>query len=160
MVLECERDGGPCSVAVLTCRLRLVSLAAQRFVAQVLEEASNVHQMRKMAPPAKLKEAGYDPKDKRDLLTVEDLVKAMEEVGRAAGGAALQAHHCERSKARQLCCVLLTQHVVPTRCSTALKLAACRTTSQPSRNDNRRCVSLPLPVPLVSVHSLSSSSAL
>jgi chemotaxis receptor (MCP) glutamine deamidase CheD len=73
----------------------LVSLAAQRFVAQVLEEASNAHQMRKMAPPAKLKEAGYDPKDKRDLLTVEDLVKAMEEVGteragrlrRIAGGA-------------------------------------------------------------------------
>ncbi|KAL4448144.1 hypothetical protein ABPG75_005363 [Micractinium tetrahymenae] len=61
--------------------VRLISVAAQRFLAQVLEEAHNVHKLRQMAPAAKLKEAGYDPKDKRELLTTEDLVKACEEYG-------------------------------------------------------------------------------
>ncbi|KAL4853032.1 Transcription initiation factor TFIID subunit 10 [Chlorella vulgaris] len=61
--------------------VRMISLAAQRFVAQVLEEAYNTHKLRQMAPAAKLKEAGFDPKDKRELLTVEDLQKAMEEYG-------------------------------------------------------------------------------
>ena len=46
----------------------------------MLEEAYNAHKLRQMAPAAKLKEAGYDPKDKRELLTVEDLLKALEEV--------------------------------------------------------------------------------
>ncbi|EFN56271.1 hypothetical protein CHLNCDRAFT_145129 [Chlorella variabilis] len=65
--------------------VRMISVAAQRFVAQVLEEAYNAHKLRQMAPAAKLKEAGYDPKDKRELLTVEDLLKALEEYGVKAG---------------------------------------------------------------------------
>ncbi|PRW45195.1 zinc phosphodiesterase ELAC 2-like isoform X2 [Chlorella sorokiniana] len=65
----------------------MVSLAAQRFIAQVLEEAHNTHKLRQMAPAAKLKEQGFDPKDKRDMLSVEDLVKALGEHGVKLGRA-------------------------------------------------------------------------
>lgn len=99
------------------CRVRLISLAAQRFLAQVswpgpprrcvhfggghhwgpawafqlaaarclhcplqvLEEAHNAQKLRQMAPAPRLKEQGYDA-SKRELLTVEDLQKALEEV--------------------------------------------------------------------------------
>lgn len=67
--------------------VRLISIAAQRFLAQVLEEAHSVHKLRQMAPAVKLKEAGYDPKDRRELLTAEDLVKALEEHGVSVGRA-------------------------------------------------------------------------
>ena len=49
---------------------------------QVLEEAHNAQKLRQMAPPARLKEQGYD-QSKRELLTVEDLQKALEEVSRS-----------------------------------------------------------------------------
>ncbi|PSC70841.1 Transcription initiation factor TFIID subunit 10 [Micractinium conductrix] len=61
--------------------VRFISIAAQRFLAQVLEEAHNAHKLRQMAPAPKLKEAGYDPRDRRDLLTTEDLIKALDEYG-------------------------------------------------------------------------------
>lgn len=71
-----------CPTHPRACRsVRLVSLAAQRFVAQVLEEAMQAHKHRQLAPAAKLKEQGWDPRDKRELLQAEDLVKALEEVG-------------------------------------------------------------------------------
>ena len=61
---------------------------------QVLEEARNAAKLRQLAPPAKLKEAGYDPRDKRDVLTVEDLVKAMGEVRAAVAAATTLAGLC------------------------------------------------------------------
>jgi hypothetical protein len=45
----------------------------------VLEEAHNAQKLRQMAPAPRLKEQGYDA-SKRELLTVEDLQKALEEV--------------------------------------------------------------------------------
>ncbi len=62
------------------CRLRLVSLAAQRFVASALHDAKQVYSRRQKQTPARLKEAGYDIKDKRPVLLAEDLAEAMSEV--------------------------------------------------------------------------------
>ena len=47
---------------------------------QVLEEAHNAQKLRQMAPSVRLKEQGYG-EQKQELLTVEDLQKALEEVG-------------------------------------------------------------------------------
>ena len=55
------------------CRLRLVSVAAQQFVAGVLDEAVNTHKRRRLAPAAHLRQQGLDPRDKRAVLTTEDL---------------------------------------------------------------------------------------
>lgn len=62
------------------CRLRLVSLAAQRFVASALHDAKQVYSRRQKQTPARLKEAGYDIKDRRPVLLTEDLAEAMLEV--------------------------------------------------------------------------------
>ncbi len=61
--------------------LRLVSLAAQKFLAGVLDEAVNVHKRRKLAPAQHLKAEGYNVKDKRVVLITEDLSEALKEVG-------------------------------------------------------------------------------
>ncbi len=62
------------------CRVRLVSLAAQRFVASALHDAKQVYSRRQKQTPARLKEAGYDVKDRRPVLLTEDLAEAMLEV--------------------------------------------------------------------------------
>ena len=64
----------------------------------MLEEAHNAHKLRQMAPAAKLKEQGFDPKDKRDLLTVEDLVKALGEVRALIGLWALGSKRGARAR--------------------------------------------------------------
>ena len=60
--------------------MRLVSLAAQRFVASALHDAKQVYSRRQKQAPARLKEAGYDVKDRRPVLLTEDLAEAMLEV--------------------------------------------------------------------------------
>lgn len=75
---------GPSSLqteGLLPCgRVRLVSLAAQRFVASALHDAKQVYSRRQKQTPARLKEAGYDVKDRRPVLLTEDLAEAMLEV--------------------------------------------------------------------------------
>ena len=73
-------SGLPLSCSPCTCRTRLVSLAAQKFIAGAIHDAMQVHARRQKQPPARLKEAGYDVKDKRPVLLTEDLAEALLEV--------------------------------------------------------------------------------
>ncbi len=67
------------SILVLTCRVRLLSLAAQRFIATALHDAMQIQAKRQKQPSAQLKGAGHDIKDKRPTLTIEDLAQALQE---------------------------------------------------------------------------------
>lgn len=71
------------------CRVRLVSLAAQRFVASVLDEAVNVHKRKKQAPVQHRKAEGYNVKDSRCVLSTEDLAEALKDVSGMLGTLAL-----------------------------------------------------------------------
>ena len=62
-----------------------MSLAAQKFIAGAIHDAMQVHARRQKQPPARLKEAGYDVKDKRPALLTEDLAEALLEVHSAHG---------------------------------------------------------------------------
>lgn len=73
--------------------VRLVSLAAQRFIASLLDEAINVHKRRKLAPASQLKADGHNVRDKRAVLTTEELVEALKEVRRCAGCMCFVASH-------------------------------------------------------------------
>ncbi len=64
----------------MTCRVRLLSLAAQRFIATALHDAMQIQAKRQKQPSAQLKGAGHDVKDKRSTLTLEDLAQALQEV--------------------------------------------------------------------------------
>lgn len=136
--------------------MRLVSLAAQRFVAQVLEEARQAHKHRQLAPAAKLKEQGWDPRDKRELLQTEDLVKALEEVGGWVGCIVhrLMSSHdvvawasgaCGQPGPRDAAQANDSRHgYVPPACSMASRWAGRRTTQPPtSRSDARAHAALP-----------------
>ena len=61
-------------------RVRLLSLASQRFVATALHDAMQIQARRLKQPAAQLKGAGHDIKDKRSTLTIEDLAQALQEV--------------------------------------------------------------------------------
>ena len=50
-------------------------------MASILDEAVNVHKRRKLAPAQHLKAEGYNIKDKRVVLTADDLSEALKEVG-------------------------------------------------------------------------------
>ena len=63
-----------------TCRVKLLSLAAQRFMATALNDAMQIQAKRQKQPSAQLKDAGHDIKDKRPTLTIEDLAQALQEV--------------------------------------------------------------------------------
>lgn len=65
-------------------RLRLVSLATQRFLASILDEAINIHKRRRLAPAAQLRADGHDPRDKRVVLSTEELAEALKEVRRVS----------------------------------------------------------------------------
>ena len=67
-------------VLMPTCRVRLMSLAAQRFIATALNDAMQIQAKRQKQPSAQLKDAGHDIKDKRPTLTIEDLAQALQEV--------------------------------------------------------------------------------
>ncbi|GLI63162.1 hypothetical protein VaNZ11_005933, partial [Volvox africanus] len=60
---------------------QVVSLAAQRFLATVLNDAMQYHKMKRAAGVKAMKEAGLDPKDKRRLLRTDDLAQALQEYG-------------------------------------------------------------------------------
>ena len=67
-------------MCIMTCRVRLLSLAAQRFIATALHDAMQIQAKRQKQPSAQLKGAGHDVKDKRPTLTLEDLAQALQEV--------------------------------------------------------------------------------
>jgi hypothetical protein len=54
-------------------------LAAQQFVDEVLEEAKQLHDQRKLAPAAHLKAEGFNTKETRSVLTTEDLAAALKQ---------------------------------------------------------------------------------
>mmetsp|Transcript_8687 Transcript_8687/g.16460 ORF Transcript_8687/g.16460 Transcript_8687/m.16460 type:complete len:139 (+) Transcript_8687:97-513(+) len=60
---------------------RLISLAAQRFVAGIAEEAHWYCEQRQQSTAKSKIEQGYDARDKRKVLTTEDLAAAMKEYG-------------------------------------------------------------------------------
>jgi hypothetical protein len=62
------------------CSTRLVSVAAQKFVAGIAEEAHWYAEQRQQASVKSKVDAGYDVRDKRKVLTTEDLAAAMKEV--------------------------------------------------------------------------------
>lgn len=67
-------------LSILACRVRLLSLAAQRFIATALHDAMQIQAKRQKQPSAQLKGAGHELKDKRLTLTIEDLAQALQEV--------------------------------------------------------------------------------
>ena len=60
---------------------RLVSLATERFVQRVADDAYRCAVQRQQAQAKEKKERGYDPKDKRLVLETEDLAAALRDVG-------------------------------------------------------------------------------
>jgi transcription initiation factor TFIID subunit 10 len=60
---------------------RLVSLAAERFVQQVADDAYRCAVQRNQAQLKEKKEKGYDLKDKRLVLESEDLAAALRDYG-------------------------------------------------------------------------------
>ncbi|KXZ52560.1 hypothetical protein GPECTOR_9g604 [Gonium pectorale] len=60
---------------------QVVSLAAQRFLATVLNDTMQYHKMKRAAGVKAMKEVGLDPKDKRRLLRTDDLAQALQEHG-------------------------------------------------------------------------------
>jgi hypothetical protein len=71
---------GEADEAIWGSSTRLVSLAAQKFVAGIAEEAHWYAEQRQQATTKSKVEAGYDVRDKRKVLTTEDLAAAMKEV--------------------------------------------------------------------------------
>lgn len=61
--------------------VRLVSLAAQNFLAGVTNDALQVHKRRKQASTWRQKELGYNAKDQRLVLATEDVAEALKELG-------------------------------------------------------------------------------
>jgi transcription initiation factor TFIID subunit 10 len=61
--------------------VRLVSLAAQNFLAGVINDTLQVQKRRKQASAWRQKELGYNAKDQRLVLTTEDVAEALKELG-------------------------------------------------------------------------------
>ncbi|KAK9829963.1 hypothetical protein WJX72_008918 [[Myrmecia] bisecta] len=61
--------------------VRLVSLAAQKFLRDVTHDALQIRKRRLSAPAQRLKEQGMNPKDDRAVLTIDDLSDALQEYG-------------------------------------------------------------------------------
>lgn len=59
-------------------RLRLISLAAQKFVANVSHESLQINKQRRRQTQVRLKEQGL--KDQKIVLTLEDTAAALQEV--------------------------------------------------------------------------------
>eukprot|EP01025_Chloroclados_australasicus_P013583 TRINITY_DN16396_c0_g1_i1.p3 TRINITY_DN16396_c0_g1~~TRINITY_DN16396_c0_g1_i1.p3 ORF type:complete len:142 (+),score=15.42 TRINITY_DN16396_c0_g1_i1:38-427(+) len=62
--------------------IRIISFAAQMFVSGILYDAKQFSRMRKeTTPQARLKEAGYNYRDKRVIVTIDDVNEALKEAG-------------------------------------------------------------------------------
>lgn len=61
--------------------LRLFSLAGQKFLTDLIDEACVVQQNRMMAPAKVQSQEGYYTKEKKAVLLTEDLAVAMKEFG-------------------------------------------------------------------------------
>lgn len=77
MLVTCVADACVCH------RVRLVSLAAQSFLAGVTHDALQVAKRRKQASAWRQKELGYNARDQRLVLTSEDVAEALKEVKHA-----------------------------------------------------------------------------
>lgn len=66
-----------------TRTVRMISIAAQKFIDDVLEEAKTVQGTRSQAPITQQKDQGYilRDKDRRTVLLTEDLTKALQQYG-------------------------------------------------------------------------------
>ncbi len=78
-----NRSGAACSDART---VRLVSLAAQKFIADVIDDAKESQSNRSQAPLAVQKSEGFarqqdKEKDRRVALLTEDLTRALQKVG-------------------------------------------------------------------------------
>ena len=62
------------------CRTRLVSLAAQKFVTGIAVDALELQKQKRTAPQQKLKDQGYNIKDKRHVLSMVEIAEALQEV--------------------------------------------------------------------------------
>lgn len=60
---------------------RLVSLAAQKFVAGIANDALELQKQKRTAPQQKLKDQGYNIKDKRHVLSMLEVAEALQEYG-------------------------------------------------------------------------------
>ena len=60
---------------------RLISLAAQKFVTQIAQDARQCAQQRSEMMAREKRERGYDARDKRAVLTMEDVSAALGEYG-------------------------------------------------------------------------------
>lgn len=87
------REHGQVHLVLLWCRVRLVSLVAQKFIAAAIDDALQIHKRKKMAPVSRLKEQGYTAADKHRLvLETEDLAEAL-----------LQARFCRTPAIQSFC---------------------------------------------------------
>ena len=75
------------------CRVRLVSLAAQKFVAEVTHDALQLWKQQRQAPQQKLREQGIDPKDRRPVLSMEHVANALQEVASALRTLLIYMHY-------------------------------------------------------------------
>ncbi|KAL3150525.1 hypothetical protein ABBQ32_000342 [Trebouxia sp. C0010 RCD-2024] len=62
-------------------RTRLVSIAAQKFVASIIQDSLELQKQKRTAPQQRLKEQGYNIKDKRLILSPVELAEALQEYG-------------------------------------------------------------------------------
>lgn len=74
----CSFSGAWGKIRRFTCRMRLISLAAQKFVANVSDDSLGIYKQRRHSTLARLKEQGL--KDQKTVLTLEDTAVALQEV--------------------------------------------------------------------------------
>ncbi|KAL3137887.1 hypothetical protein ABBQ38_005139 [Trebouxia sp. C0009 RCD-2024] len=60
---------------------RLVSIAAQKFVASIIQDSLELQKQKRTAPQQQLKEQGYNIKDKRLILSPVEIAEALQEHG-------------------------------------------------------------------------------
>jgi transcription initiation factor TFIID subunit 10 len=60
---------------------RLVSLAAQKIISQIVTDARICAQQRLEMQAKDKRERGFDPKDRRVVMTLEDLMAALTDYG-------------------------------------------------------------------------------
>lgn len=58
----------------------MVSLAAQKFVTGIANDALELQKQKRTAPQQKLKDQGYNIKDKRHVLSMVEIAEALQEV--------------------------------------------------------------------------------